>query len=292
MFQESVGVNQPTEGWADVGELRMRYLDWGGDGPPLLALHGLASSGNWYDLISPLLSKDFRIVAPDQRGHGKTTQSTGGYDWHTLSQDIAGLMDYAGIQQAAVMGHSWGGHVASSVAAHQSQRVTKLIMIDGGIIDARLSPDGTWEGFSNRLSPRDVSGTREEFLERLSSQLSDCWNDELSRIVQTMVYEDESGLIRDILRPEDHAQVLRTMWDYPPASVLPKVTCPTLIIAASPRSEFAESEFAQMRRDMVHSAAQHLRNSRIHWVPDTIHDIGYHKPLELTSVIREFLSGP
>ena len=284
-------MNQPTELWADVGDLRMRYLDWGGDGPPVVALHGLASSCHWYDLIAPLLSKGFRIVAPDQRGHGETTQLTSGYDWATLSLDVTGLMDRLGIRQAAVLGHSWGGHVASALAAYQPERVSRLVMIDGGLLDSRVSPDGTWEGFSGRLRPRDVSGTRKDFLDRLSTQLADCWSDDLERIVQTMVYEDEDGLIRDILHPGNHAQVLRTMWDFPPSSVLPDVMCPTLIVVAGPSPEYAGSQFAQMRRDMVQSAEHDLRDCRVHWIPDTMHDIGYHKPVELASLIREFLSG-
>ena len=291
MVENSVVCNKPTEAWADVGHLRTRYLDWGGDGPPVVALHGLASSSHWYDVIAPLLSQEFRIIAPDQRGHGQTSQATGGYDWATLSIDVSGLMDLLGIERAAVMGHSWGGHVASSFAAHHPNRVSRLIMIDGGFLDSRVSPDGNWEGFSQRLRPRDVSGTRKEFLGRLSSQLADCWSDDLERIVQTMVYQDEDGLIRDILRPENHAQVLRTMWDFPPSRVLPDVTCPALIVAAGPPPDKAESEFAQMRRAMVQSAEENLRNCLVHWIPETIHDIGYHKPVELSSVIREFLTG-
>ena len=290
MVEEPVVSNQPPERWADVGDLRIRYLDWGGDGPPVIALHGLASSCHWYDLIAPLLSKEFRIIAPDQRGHGKTTQASSGYDWPTLSMDVVGLMDRLGIQRAPVMGHSWGGHVASSLAAHHPERVSRLVMIDGGYLDGRLSHDQSWEGFSQVLRPRNVSGTRQEFLERLSTQLADCWSDDLARVVQTMVYEDDDGFIRDILHPDNHTQVIRTMWDYPPSSVLPKVVCPALIVAAGPSPERAASQFAQLRQAMVESAEQNLRDGRAHWIPATVHDIGYHKPVELASVIREFLS--
>ena len=283
--------NPPAEQWTDVGELHMRYLDWGGDGAPVMALHGLASSCHWYDMITPLLSEKFRIVAPDQRGHGKTTQATSGYDWGTLSLDMTGLMDRLEIEQAAVIGHSWGAHVAAALAAQQPERVSRLVLIDGGLLDSRVSPDGTWEGFSQRLRPRDVSGKRQEFLDRLSTQLADCWSDDLARIVQTMVYQDEDGFIRDILHPDNHAQVIRTMWDYPPSSVLPDVICPTLLVVAGPSPERAESEYAQLRRDMVKSAEQDLKDCRVHWIPDTMHDIGYHKPVELASVIQEFLSG-
>ena len=73
----------PVEGWAEVRDLRVRYLDWGGDGPPVLALHGLASSAHWFDLVAPLLRDRYRIIAPDQRGHGQTTQAPSGYDWRS-----------------------------------------------------------------------------------------------------------------------------------------------------------------------------------------------------------------
>ena len=76
---------KPVEGWADVRDLRMRYVDWGGDGMPVLALHGLASSAHWYDIVAPMLSDRFHIIAPDQRGHGQTTQATSGYDWHSVA---------------------------------------------------------------------------------------------------------------------------------------------------------------------------------------------------------------
>ena len=96
----------------------------------------------------------------------------------------------------------------------------------------------------------------------------------LARIVQTMVYEDEDGLIRDILHPDNHAQVIRTMWQHPPSSVLPQVACPALIVVAGPQAEYANSEWVQVRRAMVDSAAQKLRDCRVHWVPGTMHDIG------------------
>jgi len=282
---------RPAEGWAEVGDLCVRHLDWGGDGPVIMALHGLASSGHWYDLVAPLLSDGYRVIAPDQRGHGKTTQANNGYDWPTLASDVAGLMDRLGIDRTAVMGHSWGGHVAVALAAYHPERVSRLVMIDGGFLDARVSPDATWEGFSHRVRPRDVSGTRREFLDRFQSQLADCWSGDLERIVQTMVYEDGEGQIRDILDPANHAQVIRVMWDYPPSAVLPGVACPTLIIPAGPKPDRAGSQFARMREAMVETAVQALGDCRVRWIPETIHDIGYDKPAELAGTIREFLAG-
>jgi pimeloyl-ACP methyl ester carboxylesterase len=279
----------PEEKWADIGELRVRYLDWKGDGPPIVALHGLASSAHWYERVAGCLSDRYRIIAPDQRGHGKTTQASSGYDWQTLASDVAGLMDHLNMDRAAVMGHSWGGHVASNIAARFPQRVTRLVMIDGGFQNGHLLPNASWEVFRARFAPRDVSGTRQEFLERLRSQLEECWGPDLERTVLSMVYEDDQGQVRDILQPVNHAQVLRAMWDEPPSVILSRVRCPTLLVPAGPRADRANTEFSRMRERMVEAAAQITRSCHVQWIPDTIHDIGYHKPQELAQAIREFL---
>ena len=278
----------PTEHWANVRDLRMRYLDWHGDGPPILALHGLASSSHWYDIVAPLLRDRYRIVAPDQRGHGQTTQATDGYGWHSVASDAVGLLDLLGIEKAIVFGHSWGGNVAVATAAHYPERVAALVMIDGGFFSPQMIPGATWEAFSQRLSPRDVSGTRAEFLARMQGQLAMCWNDEIERIVQTMVYE-EDGQIYDILRPQNQAQVIRAMWDDPASDAWQRIECPSIIVPAGPTAERANSDFAVTRRRMVNLAAENIPNCRVHWIPETVHDIGYHKPRELADAILAFL---
>ena len=176
MEDKHVQDSPPNEHWVDVGELKVRYLDWGGDGRPLLALHGLASSAHWYDIVAPLLRDRYHIYAPDQRGHGQTTSAHSGYDWITLSHDLVGLLDHIGLEKVSVMGHSWGGNVATNFAANYPDRVERLIMIDGGFLDGRLFPGATWEAFSHRVRPRDVTGNREEFLDRLRNQLGAIWN--------------------------------------------------------------------------------------------------------------------
>ena len=280
----------PNELWADIGELKVRYLDWGGEGAPLLALHGLASSAHWYDIVAPMLKDRYHIYAPDQRGHGQTTSATSGYDWQTLSRDLDRLLDHIGLDEVSVMGHSWGGNVATNFAANYPGRVKRLIMIDGGFLDGRLFPGASWETFSHRVRPRDVTGNRQEFLDRLRNQLGVIWNDEIERIVQTMVYEDEDGQIQDILQPENHAQVMRAMWDEPASMTMPRIQCPTLVVPAGPTPERAGSEYAQTRRRMVDAAERCLKDARVYWVSDTIHDIGYHKPQELAQVIGDFLA--
>ena len=224
---------------------------------------------------------------PTSGATGETTQAPSGYDWHTLSDDLAALLDHVGNEipgfrePVPALGHSWGGHVVSNLAYHYPERVRRIVMIDGGFLDGRLFPEPTWEAFSDRLRPRNVTGDRQEFLNRLREQMAGFWNGEIERIVQTMVYEDEDGQIQDILRPENQGQVIRAMWDDPCSHTLTQVQCPALIIAAGPVPERANSDFAQLRLRMVGAAEAALPNGRAHWIPETVHDIGYHKPEEL-----------
>ena len=279
----------PPEKWANVGDLRVRYLDWGGSGRPVMALHGLASSAHWYELVASSLREQYRIIAPDQRGHGQTTQASDGYDWPTLTGDIIGLMDHLGFPRMAVFGHSWGAGVALNVAARFPDRVAALGLIDGGF-SRSAGTTSSWEEARARATPRDVSGTREEFLERLRTQLSFCWNEQVERIVQTMVYEDQEGQIQDILRPENHIQVMRAMWEGSGSDAYSKISCPTVIIPAGPTPDRALSERSLLKQERVEAAGKGIANSRVRWIPETVHDIGYHKPEELAAVIKEFLA--
>jgi pimeloyl-ACP methyl ester carboxylesterase len=254
----------------------------------VILLHGLASSANWYDLVAPHLRNDYRVIAPDQRGHGQTTQAGSGYDWGTLTKDVVGLMDELALAKAAVFGHSWGANVALNVAARAPDRVYALGLIDGGTSRGSGARE-SWEEVRARARPRNISGTREEFLDRLRTQLSFCWSDQVERIVQTMVYEDGEGAMQDILRPENHIQVMRAMWEEPASLAYPNILCPTVIIPAGPAPQQTGSERALVKQERVAAAEQAIKNSRVRWIPETVHDIGYHKPEELAQVIREFL---
>ena len=278
----------PEDKWLESADMKVHYLEWHTDRTPAIGLHGLASSAQWYSRLSHYL-QDFSLIAPDQRGHGKSYQATTGYDWRTLSADIVNLLDHKSIQKIPIIGHSWGGHVASNISAMFPDRVSHLIMIDGGFQDGHLLPNASWDTFKSRFSPRDVSGNRTQFIERMQYQLRECWDTDLQETVLSMVYEDDSGEIKDILHPDNHAQILQTMWNTPPSVTLPEVQCPTLIIAAGPQPDRANTEFARLREIMVSSAESIIPNCSVTWIPDTIHDIGYHKPDLLASVIEEFI---
>ncbi len=75
----------------------------GGDGPPLLLVHGWPQTWYAWRLVMPALARDFTVIAPDQRGCGLSGKPEDGYDTGTLADDLAALMDALGHERFAVV---------------------------------------------------------------------------------------------------------------------------------------------------------------------------------------------
>src|SRR5215470_18152361 len=80
----------------------------GGEGPPLLLLHGWPQTWYAWRLVMPALARDFSVIAPDQRGTGLSGKPKDGYDTGTLASDLVALMDALGHQRFAMAGHDVG----------------------------------------------------------------------------------------------------------------------------------------------------------------------------------------
>ena len=110
----------------ETGGLR-QHVVIGGDGPPLLLVHGWPESWYAWRLVMPTLARDFTVVAVDQRGMGLTDKPETGYDSGTLAADLIALMDALGFDRFAVAGHDTGMVISYALAADNPDRVASLI---------------------------------------------------------------------------------------------------------------------------------------------------------------------
>ena len=155
------------------------YYEIHGDGPPLLLLHG--GSGSIPEKWIPFFTPYFRVVAPEQMGHGRTADLVDRpFHYHDMAEDTVELMRQLGLESTVVVGYSDGGIIGLDLAIHHPERVTKLAVsganarFDGYTAQnqewvvsldpdmqpvsddyARLSPDGAghWPVFLGRLQP-------------------------------------------------------------------------------------------------------------------------------------------
>jgi pimeloyl-ACP methyl ester carboxylesterase len=105
-----------TSQYVDTGDLRLHAVT-GGDGPPLLLVHGWPQTWYAWRMVMPALARDFSVVAVDQRGIGLSDKPQDGYDTGTLASDLVALMDALGHRRFALYGTDTGMPIAYALAA-------------------------------------------------------------------------------------------------------------------------------------------------------------------------------
>jgi pimeloyl-ACP methyl ester carboxylesterase len=113
--------------YVDAGDLRMHAVI-GGQGPPLLMIHGWPQTWYQYRLLMPALSRDFQVVVAEQRGIGLSDKPEDGYDTGTLANDFVALMEALGHDRFAVVGCDTGMLIGYALAADHLDRVDRLVV--------------------------------------------------------------------------------------------------------------------------------------------------------------------
>ncbi len=113
-----------------VNNINLFYRDTLGDKAPILCLHGRWGRGEtWIDLITRY-KKEYRIIAPDQRGHGLTEKPDSGYSAKDMARDAYELLKQLNCMPAVIIGHSMGARIAAYLSAHFPEAVKALVIID------------------------------------------------------------------------------------------------------------------------------------------------------------------
>ena len=120
------------EGYADVGDQRLHYVE-AGAGPLLVLLHGFPEFWfGWRLQIAPLAAAGYRVVAPDTRGYNLSSKPDGlkAYTADKVAADISGLIRERGAESALVAGHDWGGSIAWTMAMNHPEVVDRLAILN------------------------------------------------------------------------------------------------------------------------------------------------------------------
>ena len=114
---------------ADVNGVRLFYRDHG-TGEPLLLLHGFTGSGeDWAHVFSS--PPPNRVITPDLRGHGRSTNPSGSFRFADVARDIFALLDHLGIDRIKAIGMSAGANTLLHMATQQPDRVSAFVHVSG-----------------------------------------------------------------------------------------------------------------------------------------------------------------
>jgi pimeloyl-ACP methyl ester carboxylesterase len=285
-------MSTPSDCYIDLRGLPFHYRDWGGDGRPVLLLHGLASTCHIWDLVAPLLAEDFRVVALDQRGHGLSAQVEDGFDFATVSGDAAAFIGFLGWDRPVIAGHSWGADVALELAAAHPELASGLIFVDGGTIEPSARPGWTPEQAREDMAPPIFSGFTPEMMRSRVKEGARFGPNPSETVVEAVLANFrvlEDGTIQSHLRRENHLRIIDALWDHQPSQLYPTLQCPVLMLPArQSRPDALDRRFR--REEAMAMAASLLPVSKTVWLENSIHDVPLQRPELVANTIREHIN--
>lgn len=118
--------------YAQLPGLRLHYA-LAGQGAPVLLIHGFPQTWHEWRNVIPALAEHHTVIAPDYRGAGDSDRPQGGYDKHTIMEDLRALIHQLGHRQVRVVGHDIGAMVAYRYAAMHPDEVQQLVLMDAPV---------------------------------------------------------------------------------------------------------------------------------------------------------------
>ena len=263
-----------------TGGVSLNVHAWDGGGVPFLLVHGLASNARlWDGVADDLAGRGNRVVAVDQRGHGRSDKPDDGYDFETVCADLAALVVELGIDRPVVAGQSWGGQVVVELAARRPDLVRGIACVDGGWID--LSRFVTFEDCAAVMSPPRTTGLAFAEIEAMMRGRHPDWPESGLQGALACFEVRDDGTVAPWLSFERHLMILRAMWEQRIHDVLARVSVPALLL---PCDDGSGSDHQRRKRELVTTAESLLPISRTHWF-DAEHDVHAQHPDQVAAVL-------
>jgi pimeloyl-ACP methyl ester carboxylesterase len=251
----------------------------------LLLHHGLASSQRIWDLMLPRLTRRFRIVTYDARGHGLSAKPPSGYGFDPVVADARAVIRATQLRRPLIAGHSWGAMVALELAARHPRAVRGAVLVDGGISALREGRD--WATVKRELAPPHLAGMPVgEFRRMMCTFLGDAVEvtPQIEEIVLSVMHVDRRGRIRPRLSRANHLRILRAIWLQDPDAELARLSVPTLAVLARGGGD---PEWDERKRRAAKRVARSGAPIRVSWM-EGIHDLPLQHPDTLAGRIERF----
>ena len=211
------------------------------NGIPLVLLHGLSQQRHfWGPVIERLPER--RIVAIDQRGHGDAAtddvDAATDFSIERCAADVECVLDELAIDEAIVVGHSWGASVALRAAAGSPHRVRSAVLIDGGLFGPRqlIDDERDREQVREALRPPPLGMLEPALWQAISTgDLSPYWTESIRAALAPTFRTDAAGRAFTRIGMERHMAVLDGLFDYDPTMDIQTLTVPAWVVSCEPR---------------------------------------------------------
>ncbi|SDT72362.1 Pimeloyl-ACP methyl ester carboxylesterase [Streptomyces sp. TLI_053] len=243
--------------------------DRGGDGPPLLLLHGLAGYGGEWDPLARHLGTRFRVVTVDQRGHGASTRRPADVSRAAHVADVAAVIGQLDLGPVTLLGQSYGAHAAMLAAAAHPELVERLVLVEAGPAATpvgTVADIGAW--FASWPAPFATLSAAVEFLG--GGPVGEAWAAGLEERADGRHPRFDPDIMVAALTDNTH----RSWW-----AEWGRIACPTLLVLAQSTIIDAE-QLDRMHRDRPDAVLAS--------VPGTTHDLHLERPEALAELLEDF----
>lgn len=229
-------------GIAKLSSVDLFFMDSQKGDLVIICLHGRCGRAEtWYDFIQQYGNR-YRIIAPDQRGHGLSSSPESGYTDQKMADDIIELMEYLNIKSAILVGHSMGGAVAGYLAALYPQYVIAAAILDKSAAgpekpspmneSLKNSPTRDWPlPFLSRMEAA-------EFIQKIS-----CSDFEYQYFMGSLVETVEGYKMMF----SSNAMAIGIGQYVGWYQLLPQIKCPVLLIRSKSHEAVPDNEYAKMQ---------------------------------------------
>ena len=258
--------------------LALNYVDWGNDGAPMLVLlHGGRDHSRNWDWVAQALRGNFRIVAPDLRGHGDSAWSPDGdYAITSYVCDLVELIEHLGAAKATLLGHSLGGNIAVRYAAAYPEKVERLVAIEGlrppPDIEAHRASQTAAEHLREWLDERRRVTARaprryaslDDALARMQAMNGHLSDTQARHLTEHAVRRNEDGSFSWKFDERVRSFSPADFTDAEMAELYAAIACPTLLVYG--RDSWATNPAEDGRLDQFRHARVALFDDAGHWV--------------------------
>jgi 3-oxoadipate enol-lactonase len=241
-----------------------------GHGPRLITcLHSLALDGSWYEPLAAALGEEYRLLAPDFRGHGASAHGECAPTLGLVAQDIAAMWDAEGIKSSVILGISLGGMVAQAVSGSFPSRVDAQILMAtrGSFNDAAAA--GTLARAAEVRAPGGVAQTENVTMRRWFGYAADNPADPLVRRAREQYLGAGGDTIAEYF--EAMTQVGDFQAEPPP---------PTLVVGGDDDQSTPRAAIEQLAASIPGAELRFAKGG---------HLVAFENPQEVAATVRPFL---
>jgi pimeloyl-ACP methyl ester carboxylesterase len=257
---------------ATINGFRLSFIDEG-RGLPILFVHGFPLSRAIWQPQIEALSKNFRVIAPDLRGHGESEAPPGVYDMDAFADDLDALLEERKSSPVVLAGHSMGGYISFAFLRRFPGKVRGLVLFCTRAGADSAAGRANRENLARRAEREGAAAVAEQMLPKMLAATTTASCPELvAHVRQIMLAASANGLAGSLRGMAARQSSLE---------LLPKIAAPVLVIAGAGDLIVPTQEAEAM--------AQAIPNAKLHLIANAGHLASLENPAEVNEALQSFL---